>query len=605
MPETFVFYEDIGNSEIVRFSGRLDTSVVRLSANISGLPSSVQGAGIDDDNYAIGANTGSKIWYMSGHYTSTVLNSVNQPTITGSVFSISLNDDNTSAQASISGEGGALILLSGKVTSTVKATFFPSTQSHYPGTRSPKTITLVRKDSVDKPVFYVPVPPVDLPDPIYIRLTSIFGSLLGDVEFIPEAFDISADMFTFTGDSLLWADSAGNVEEEVMSTGYFNPVINFISTVTRPAWVIAGGFDDIDSDTLQERLLESFSESVEQTFTFTQQVDIPFTFVESLTQQIVFGQDGFAGSVFGSNDLALTQEVLTTGTIFTKSLSQLIDLSDFVSLVVEPTFSAPQTINFTQLAEVIKQGIASNTLLLTDVAVGEAIDSSIEQTLILTDESSGIVDTIPQDVSDNLVFEQIIAFWLSTASDCIYDPQPPRSIDFPVLTRTIVTLQDNLPVPVNIVSIRNPAFGNTESIEVFRAFNTSRNRTRHIFRDPDWPNNRQLSLVSEENTQAEADTLLDFLSDTLGKEIRIIDWENRTWIAIVTNPESAVRDLGACRFKFEIDFIGYLVETEGVIFIENMIQSITFVPTVVKIKLCPPDLGCPDDDETGFPPSGG
>ena len=412
-------------------------------------------------------------------------------------------------------------------------------------------------------------------------------------------------MFTSTGSALLWADSAGNLEEAVMSTGYFNPVINFISTITRPPWVIVGGFDDIDGDTMQERLLENFLESIEQTLTLTDRVDIPETFVESLIQQIMFGQAGFSGSVFASNDLELTQEVNTDGTIFTKSLSQLIDLSDFVSLVVEPTFSAPQTINFTQLAEVVKQGIASNTLLLTDDAVGDVIDSAVAQTLILTDEADGLLAAILLEGSNDLVFGQVLAAWLSTASDCIYDPQPPRSIEFPVETRTTVTLLDNLPVPVNIVNIRNPAFGNTESIEVFRAFNTSRNRTRHIFRDPDWPNNRQLSIVSDENTQAEADTLLAFLSNTLGKEIRIVDWENRTWIAIVTNPESAIRDLGACRFKFEIDFIGFLVETEAIVFIENIIQSITFVPIVVKIKQCTILVPCPDDEDTGFPPSGG
>ena len=96
------------------------------------------------------------------------------------------------------------------------------------------------------------------------------------------------------------------------------------------------------------------------------------------------------------------------------------------------------------------------------------------------------------------------------------------------------------------------------------------------------------------------------MSATLGEKIRLIDWENRSWIGIILNPDSAVKDLGGnvtCRFQFDIEFLGELTQTTTGDDVFEMSQShnLFLSDNVEVIRICQGD--CDTDIPITFQPA--
>jgi len=57
------------------------------------------------------------------------------------------------------------------------------------------------------------------------------------------------------------------------------------------------------------------------------------------------------------------------------------------------------------------------------------------------------------------------------------------------------------------------------------------------------------------NTQAQG--LLTFMDTYLGQEIRLIDWEDRVWVGVITNPsDPIVQDGPGCQMTASFEFEG-------------------------------------------------
>lgn len=561
--QTPVYFNDgAGNGFMVNFSGRV-TSTVKSSTELIGvgIGNSSSGMAKDDVNYAIGDWSNDKIWFMSGHFTTTVKNSIAQTVST--YASLSLLNNNTYAIGS-GFSGSEMILYSGKVTSTVKATFDGANQSIYPGNNSPRCGFGIGPIGIgtERPVFWVE-PSVAEGGKRYIRLSSFFSSVVEDVEDgtdIDQVANVDVVFMAWDGDLILWAGQATNAT--VHMTSYFGTEHTPLADITRPAFVTAGGWDGLANNTWLARFVTNFTESLSHTLTFTAdaQASQTHTPVFKFPSFLTFGHSVLGGVFAATSDLAFTTELNHNDSVFNRSISHNIDLNGLGSVTTELSPSAPSTITFTHSVQVPLLFVVEHTIDFGQTVASEAQNSVVEQTLAFTQTVSigGIVRNF--SLFDTIDFGKVHAAWLMSVSDCIYDPQPPRSIEFPIVPQSFIRLQDDLQAPVNTIDIRSANLGNIEEIELFRVFNTSRSRTYTSFRDPDWPQNRTLKIVSSENTQAESITFLAFLVATAGQKIRLIDWEGRHWLGIITNPSTAVQDLGSCRYQFNIDFIGELTE---------------------------------------------
>ncbi|KKK61846.1 hypothetical protein LCGC14_3010230, partial [marine sediment metagenome] len=120
------------------------------------------------------------------------------------------------------------------------------------------------------------------------------------------------------------------------------------------------------------------------------------------------------------------------------------------------------------------------------------------------------------------------------------DPTPP-SVTAPTETAQ-GDFQLYFPVitPTNTVTLTGPERDDRDKLSFQRINQTSRGLFLYIYADPQWPKVKRLSLGISVCTEALAQEVLDFVKLTVGKEIGLRDWRNRSWSGIIDNPESAI-----------------------------------------------------------------
>lgn len=615
MAETTALFHGIDDPHIIRFSGnQFRTSLIRSSTSIVAATGSdnINGMSIDGSNYAIGNDIADEIWYMAGHYTSTVLNSVVQASLSGSIIDLSIDDEHTLVKGNFPGNV-EMTLFSGKVTSVILDTFDPDTTGIYAGGATIRGLDLLKEGGVRKAIIFTTVDGTLT----HLRISlagNVFPSTFEDIEISPNStLGFTPTRFHYNGTHITYTNNQSSPSPTTTQRAFFQQY-TFHDDIIRPAFISAGGVDGSSSDSLAERLFsEVIVPDVDQSVSFSHIVSIPAVIQRATEHFIVFAQTVIGGNSHVRNEIDFEHTVSIASSIYNRSLTHEIGFSpDFVGLSVEKAVT--NTVDFSQSVSLHHQENIGNTLTFSHVVVEDLQNANLVDNLLFTHSVNLVSTLLIVPVPITLTFSQIITHYLVGVSDCTYDPQPPRSLDFPISTRANVTLSDNLAVPVNIASFRNPRFGNIETIEIFRALNISRSRKRAIFRDNDWPKNRVLTINSDENTLAESITLLAFLSNTLGKIIKLTDWEDRVWVGIILNPDSAVKDLGNCRFQFAIEFMGTLIERQGVDYERTLSQNLFLSHSVSPEKICfaphnpqqpspPEEVDCMDPIiNPGFPP---
>lgn len=109
------------------------------------------------------------------------------------------------------------------------------------------------------------------------------------------------------------------------------------------------------------------------------------------------------------------------------------------------------------------------------------------------------------------------------------------------------------------VTLRAPNLGNKDRLTFQRINRETRGGTLVVFADPTWPKTQTLALTFSGMTRAEAQDYLDFLSEHLGEEVGVIDWESRYWRGIITTMEPVVED-SPNYFSFGFEFEGEMAE---------------------------------------------
>ena len=110
------------------------------------------------------------------------------------------------------------------------------------------------------------------------------------------------------------------------------------------------------------------------------------------------------------------------------------------------------------------------------------------------------------------------------------------------------------------LTLPTPIFNDTHSLHLTRVQRESRGGTQIVFSDPIWPKVETFDWNFEGLTKAQRDNFLDFLNNTLGLEITITDWEERTWTGIFIKTQDETSEvLRECGYTINITFEGIQV----------------------------------------------
>lgn len=210
----------------------------------------------------------------------------------------------------------------------------------------------------------------------------------------------------------------------------------------------------------------------------------------------------------------------------------------------------------------------SNVLAIVQ-ATTVATALSVSNVLDLVDNANPN-GTFGRNVASPLDIDHSLAYFIERqAFECQYNPfvgangddgaTTPPSTTPPVLGNSTLTLTFPFMTPTTTLVLRNPEFGDTHDLAFSRINRTSRGGTLIVFADPEWPKTQTLRVTVEALTDAQTDSFLAFLAQSLGQEIGLLDWHNQQWRGIVTTPEAEVTDGGNCRKNISFEFEGELI----------------------------------------------
>jgi hypothetical protein len=105
------------------------------------------------------------------------------------------------------------------------------------------------------------------------------------------------------------------------------------------------------------------------------------------------------------------------------------------------------------------------------------------------------------------------------------------------------------------VSLRNPDFGDKDSLEIRRINRKTRGGDLVMYRDPIWPRYETITWKFSFLKQTDLYNLLYFLRQTIGQKITIVDFEGRTRVnCIITTPAEEVSQDGRQDYKAGFTF---------------------------------------------------
>jgi hypothetical protein len=227
--------------------------------------------------------------------------------------------------------------------------------------------------------------------------------------------------------------------------------------------------------------------------------------------------------------------------IFELSVGDAIQLAQGQAKNIFQEFSSQEII--------ISQGAETNIIQLSladainiQQAIGGTFIFIILTSNTLTLEDSATTNQKFQSVVDNLQLDS--GSLLALTSSCP--------------TTTGITLTYPFISPEVSLILRKPDFGNLDTLEFSRINRESRGGTLIIFRDSIWPITERQSYQFSVLSHSDIVHLQEFFRVSLGKEIGLLDYENRQWRGIILNPDSDTAEQSRGSFIASFDFEGVL-----------------------------------------------
>jgi hypothetical protein len=216
--------------------------------------------------------------------------------------------------------------------------------------------------------------------------------------------------------------------------------------------------------------------------------------------------------------------------------------------------------------ESVRRVTAEDTLVLVQtVVVGKSAPTSNTISLVQTANAAGIYR---RTGTNTLALAQAVTYEID--NNCIeknYTPfvgagsgeYTPPSTTTPTLSSDTLTLTYPYVSPTTTLILRNPAFSNKDRLIFNRINRVTRGGTLIVFADPQWPKQQRLTLQLDALRPQQILDLIDFLEESLGKEIGLLDWEGRQWKGLILNPDTDLVQPAREDRSVVIDFEGELV----------------------------------------------
>lgn len=286
------------------------------------------------------------------------------------------------------------------------------------------------------------------------------------------------------------------------------------------------------------------SESVQSVIAFDHDTDVHGPVSESVQSIILFAQ-----AVVGGAD-------------YQKSADNFIVFAQVAGRAIEA--DAESIIIFVDAAE--RKNIAISTLALVSSAIGGK-GADVVSDLGLTSTANRLL-VAPRSVSSPISFLSSATYTLDrTCVEQNYTPfvgtsnpnyTPPTTTP-PTLGSATLTLTYPYTSPTSTLVLRNPEFRNQDTLSFNRINRETRGGTLIVFADPNWPKSQVLSMQVDFLKQSQVDDLLQFFLDSLGKEVGLLDHENRQWRGIILTPDAEVTHAGRENRSVQFQFDGALV----------------------------------------------
>jgi hypothetical protein len=410
------------------------------------------------------------------------------------------------------------------------------------------------------------------PAPIEEEVTSDLGATLGHtveddletnniLESASSVLDLTSVAIQF-GDKQLTADDSEITFDHSLS--YIGPITVEVSSVisfTDRAYKTAYG--DAESE------LTLTDEAVDESFVYAKLlpegmypggVYSPFgipTFPPDLLTLVQSVAYSGSASRSVASALELTQSVTVTQAVINKSVSSLISFSEVLGRPIDA--SASSVLSLVGDAEIVQS--EESVLSLSGEAIGVPVKGT-ESEMTLTHVLERVLVGLKLVSSDLNINHSVLYYSARLAQECTYSPQigfsgsgivaPPATS--PTLGNATLTLTYPEGAPTMTVVLRNPNFGNVDKFNFMRIKTVTRGGSLLVYANPDWPKERVFSITVDALRQTQVDELRALITASLGKEVGLLNHENRYWKGLITTPDLDITQIGRNAYSVSFEF---------------------------------------------------
>lgn len=240
------------------------------------------------------------------------------------------------------------------------------------------------------------------------------------------------------------------------------------------------------------------------------------------------------------------------------SANDTLSLSEVATRYAQRTGIASDNLSLTELASRPVQSLV-DLLFLAEIVTG-SVGKYITETLVFTEAVSAAGSIYHKTNSDNItVTENAHAYKQNsvTTHSCpdTFSPSPALGLS------ATTTFSYPYTSPTNVATLRNPKFNNNQTLETGRIYRETRGHEQKVGDNVYWLKLNYLHMEFEALTLDQATDLIELLEASAGDEIKLVDWENRTWRGfIVSNPNDIIihKD-DDCQYSAALRFEGVLV----------------------------------------------
>ena len=314
-----------------------------------------------------------------------------------------------------------------------------------------------------------------------------------------------------------------------------------------------------------DAVIASIDRSISSTITFVSDASAVLDQVESAESIMVLTQSvGLLGPVYEGvgSGLTLGHQADAAHTIEV----EVVQFIPFES-VAGTDFPASASTTITFVSDAYQQQTVSSTLAFVQTATHAKLGGDIEHVLAFVQTATPMLILLRSLTSDlglnssatyrveRTCVEQNYTPFVGSGSSGITPP----TTTVPTLGSATLTLTYPYTSPTTTLTLRNPDFRNQDSLNFNRINRETRGGTLVVYADPNWPKAQTLSLTISHLKQTQVDDLFDFLLESLGQEVGLLDHENRQWRGIILTPDAEVSHVGRENRSVQLEFEGALV----------------------------------------------